>query len=565
MEPKSVTSPAAAAAPRRGRAPLWLLLAGALACLLYFATESWLLAGDLGFPLDDSWIHLQFARNLAEGRGLSYNPGELVTGSTAPLWTALLALLFPLPGSVVVWTKILGVVLYLAGIDATWRLARELGLSRGLAALAAGLTLGTGWLVWSALSGMEVPLFVLLSLWGMLLHLRERADPSRPPLSLAPLAVSALARPEGLLLLVLAFADRCLTFGREEGAAGDAALVWRRPSWRGLAAGAVLALCALAGTVLFYRWAGGSFLPTTFAAKGGDDVRRLLPDLQYVYSVLGILFRPQPWMTLAAGAGVAALVERLGTRRDRGLLPALWLLGLPLAYSLISKAGRGAILGNFGRYYFPLFPVLVVLGVLGLERVARVLWPRLAAGRLRLPRLAAGALLVALILWPTVSSLVQGAGRYAQNVRNVQDSDVRIARWLAPRLHPEAVLAVNDIGAIKYLLPNRIVDLVGIASPELRREMRDAVGAGAAWNQALVEAVARRRPDYLVVFPTWVPGLVRQPGYRPVYTLSIPDNITMGGDEIIVYETPWTRYPLRPVAETAPPAGSGGPPGRTRR
>ncbi|HVR99955.1 MAG TPA: hypothetical protein VMW27_25240 [Thermoanaerobaculia bacterium] len=527
------------------RPPIWLLLAGALACLLYFATERWLLAGDLGFPLDDSWIHLQFARNLAEGRGLSYNPGELVTGSTAPLWTALLALLFALPGSVVVWTKLLGVVLYLAGIDATWRLARELDLPRGLAALAAGLTLSTSWLVWSALSGMEVPLFVLLSLWGLLLHLRERhapTAPTRPPLSLGLLAVSALARPEGLLLLALAFADRCLTFDRPsgEGEDGGGALVWRRPSWKGLAAGALLAVCALAGALLFYRWAGGSFLPTTFAAKGGDDVRRLLPNLQYLHTVLGIFFGPQPWMTLAAGAGVVVLVERLGTRRDHGLLPALWLLGLPLAYSLISKAGRGAILGNFGRYYFPLFPVLVVLGVLGLERAARALGPRLV-------RLSLAALLALLILWPTVANLVRGAGRYAQNVRNVQDSDVRIARWLAPRLPPEAVLAVNDIGAIKYFLPNRIVDLVGIASPELRRETRDAVRAGAGWDQALADAVARRQPDYLVVFPTWVPGLVRQPGYRPVSSLTIPSNITMGGNEIVVYETPWTRYRLRAV------------------
>ncbi len=87
-----------------------------------------------------------------------------MTGSTSPLWTALLALLFLLPGSVMVWTKLLGVALHLAGVDATWRLARELGLGRGLAALAAGLTLATGWLAWSALSGMEMPLFVLLAL-----------------------------------------------------------------------------------------------------------------------------------------------------------------------------------------------------------------------------------------------------------------------------------------------------------------------------------------------------------------------------------------------------------------
>ncbi|HSF42815.1 MAG TPA: hypothetical protein VLT87_23620, partial [Thermoanaerobaculia bacterium] len=175
------------------RPPVWLLAAALLACLGYFAAEASLLSGGFGFPLDDSWIHLQFARNLAQGHGLSYNPGELVTGSTAPLWTALLSLLFLLPGSVILWTKLLGVLFHLAGVDATWRLARELGLSRGLSSLAAGLTLATSWLVWSALSGMEIPLFVLLSLWGLLLHLRERSDPGRPPLALPLFAVASLA------------------------------------------------------------------------------------------------------------------------------------------------------------------------------------------------------------------------------------------------------------------------------------------------------------------------------------------------------------------------------------
>src|ERR1700704_4030279 len=150
---------------RPGRTPprvplrLLLLLAGAVACLRYLLAEIARLKGGLGFPLDDSWIHLQFARNLARGLGLSYNPGHLVTGSTAPLWTALLSLLFLLPGSVVVWTKGLGIALHLAGIDATRRLGRELGLSPGFAALAAGVTLATSWLVWSALLGMGVPLF----------------------------------------------------------------------------------------------------------------------------------------------------------------------------------------------------------------------------------------------------------------------------------------------------------------------------------------------------------------------------------------------------------------------
>src|SRR6185295_18110129 len=246
-----------------GRCPWPLLAVALLAGLGYLAVELYLV-GRPGFPLDDSWIHLQFARNLAAGQGLSYNPGEPVTGSTAPLWTALLALLFLLPGNVVLWAELLGLALYVAGVDATWRLGRALGLGRGLAALAAGLTLATGPLLWSAVSGMEIPLFVLLSLWGIILHLRERDHPDRPPLSLAVLAAAVLARPEGLLLLLLAVLDRLFSFeGGEEG------LRWRRPAPGTLLAGAAFAACALAGTLLFYAWAGGSVLPTTYAAKGG--------------------------------------------------------------------------------------------------------------------------------------------------------------------------------------------------------------------------------------------------------------------------------------------------------
>jgi len=515
---------------------LLLLLAGLVACLRYLFAEIARLKGGMGFPLDDSWIHLQFARNLAHGAGLSYNPGEMVTGSTAPLWTAVLSLLFLLPGSVVVWTQILGIALYLAGIDATWRLARELGLGRGLSALAAGLTLATSWLVWSALSGMEIPLFVLLSLWGVILHVRERADPERPPLSLAVLAVAVLARPEGLLLLLLAFLDRVLVF-----AESPEGVRWRRPSLRTLLAGAGLAACALAGSFLFYGWAGGSVLPTTYAAKGGGEVRHLLPDLRYLANVLTLFFRPQPWATLLAAGGAAVLAGRLSTARDRGLLPALWLFGMPLAYSLLTP-GPSRMLGNFGRYYFPLFPVLAILAALALEPVLE------AIVRLRLPaplRTALGAIGAVAILAPTVGILVQGEAFYAQNVANVEESDVAIARWLAARVPPGAVLAVNDIGAIKYFLPNPIVDLASIATPEIGREVSRAVAAGTPWDAAMLAALERRHPDYVVIFPSWFPNLAADPRFQALYTLPIQGNITMGGNEIVVYKTPWTRAPLR--------------------
>ncbi len=509
---------------RRGRFWAGCLVFGLAACIYYLVVEIYLLSGELGFPLDDSWIHLQFARNLFAGHGLSFNAGELVPGSTAPLWTALLSLIFFLPGNPLFWTKLFGIALYLLGGALTFRLARELGCTRWLANLAALVTLSTSWLVWSALSGLEISLFVVLSLTGMLLHIKERRDPARAPLSLPVLALSFLARPEAGLLIVAAVLDRFLVWERGP----DSQLEWRPPAWRQILLGLGAVVLIAAPVLLFNLAVTGSVLPTTFGAKSGG-VARWLPEMGYLYTVFGIFFQAQPWMTLFAGAGALALVARIGTDEDAGLLPVLWLLGLPMAYGLIDPPGRFNLVGNFGRYYFPLFPVVVILGTLAIQPVVE----RLTAAKMSSTiRTLLGVSLLLVLVLPSVAELIQGAGRYGQTVANVQDSDVRVARWLAGRLPPEAVLGVGDIGAIKYLLPNRVADLAGIVNPEIKQ-----------WGAS--EFLQHHRPDYLVIFPNWLHRLFDDVSDFPVVQeFPIEDNITMAGDVLVVYATPWTRFPL---------------------
>ena len=508
-----------------GRDAWILLLIGLTACLGYTAVEVYLLGGQMAFPLDDSWIHLQFARNLAAGQGLAFNPGQLVAGSTAPLWTALVSLVFFVPGHPFFWVKLLGVLLFVVGGWVTFRLGLELALPRALAMLAAVLTVSTSWLVWSALSGLEIPLFVVLSLWAIELHLEERRDSERPPLSLLVMAVAALVRPEALLMMALALVDGMLRFDRDS--EGD--LVWRRPEASSSLLVLIGILVVLVPMALFNWTVSGSVLPTTFSAKT-PGVARWLPEMRFLHTVLGVFLKAQPFMVLFAGAGVLTMIGRLGGGKDRGLLPALWLVCLPLAYALMNPAGGLTLVGNVGRYLFPLFPLLNLLGVLGLHWALERLSGSVRVGN-RI--LSVRALLLAILILPTLASLVQGAGRYAQGVLNVQDSDVRAAHWLEGRLPPDAILAVNDIGAIKYILPNRVVDLAGIISPEVR-ELN--------FNGFL----DLHEPDYLVVFPSWFPAL-RSEGspFNLVKMFPIPNNITMGGDELGVYSTPWTRFPLK--------------------
>lgn len=536
------TDPTAAGSRGAGTA-LWLagcgILAAHLACELYF------LSGGLGYPLDDSWIHLHFARQLALGEGLSYNPGELSTGSTAPLWTALLALGFALPGSAVGWSKLLGGFFYLATADATARLAAELGLGRGWRRLAAALVLATPWLAWSALSGMEITLFATLSLWAMVLHLRERAGPGAPPVSVLLFALAALARPEGAALLALALVDRAVVTVRE---GGELRLV--RPRLGPLLESLALAAVALAPTLVFYRLAGGSFLPSTFAVKAAP-LPDLIPSGSYLRAVVDIYFRSQPLMLLTAGAGVLTLVERLGGPRDRGLLVPLWPLALPLAYSLLAPESGPLPVGNFGRYYFPLLPVVVVLGMIGLEATAeRIGGLEWNLGERRLPL---RALFLVVLLAPQLWGLAEGTLRYARTVGNVEDTDVRAARWLGERLSPEALLAVQDIGAIKYHLPNRVIDLAGIVTPEIVPVLRGGEGEERYWEERVAVFLAERRPDYLVIFPESFPWLSRAaPGFEQVASFRIEDNLAMIGSELEVLSTPWTDQPLKPLPEEAP-------------
>ncbi|MEO7793488.1 MAG: hypothetical protein ABIV06_01840, partial [Thermoanaerobaculia bacterium] len=93
----------------RGLALLFLLLVALAPPLLFLAAEAWLFDGDWQLPLDDSWIHLVFARSLAQGQGLAFNPDQLVAATTAPLWTALLGLLALLPGSLLLWAQLAGI------------------------------------------------------------------------------------------------------------------------------------------------------------------------------------------------------------------------------------------------------------------------------------------------------------------------------------------------------------------------------------------------------------------------------------------------------------------------
>jgi len=489
------------------------------------------LDGRGGFPLDDSWIHLQFAKQLAHGHGLSYNEGEWVNGSTAPLWTALVSL-GGSPRWLPLWAKMLGVALYAAAIVLVFQLGFLYGLRPPWAFFATLLVSLTSWMPWSALSGMEVPLFLVLSLGALCLHAREVRDPLRLPLALPVAAIGYFARPEGALLICALLAEQVLRAGANPQR--------RRRVLAGFG-GVVLVLAPLLAT--FWIKAGG-VLPTTFLVKAGSG--SAAPFSKYLLTVVGIFLHPLPWMVLLLGAGIVEVLRR----RHLAWAPVLWLVGLPVAYAWVSRSDS-AVVGNFGRYYFPLIPVLCVLGVQGLRRVAEAAARRIPHGW---PRGLAGFVLLALVLFPTARNGVRGSRFYSRNVADVEGSDGDMVRWLAARLPAEAVLAVHDVGLVKFSLPNRVIDFAGIITPEVAIRKRRAAGPSDPYGE--IEArkfLEEHKPDYLVFWENWLPRVGHEPGFKTLRRLENPANITMGGAVLTLYSTPWTRHPLGVLEGDTPP------------
>ena len=502
-----------------------LLALALLCCGLYVSREQALSLEGMGFPLDDSWIHLQFARNLAEGNGLSFRQGRLVSGSTAPLWTAILAFAFLLPGSPILWVKLFGVALFVGGAVATYSLCRALDVGRRWSLLAVVLYLLTDSLVWSALSGMEIGLFVVLSIGGVTLHLRERQErnSSSPSLSLFVLALASLARPEGMLLFALAVFDALVI------PAPDLRARRRLPS---LVIGGACGLALILAFQLFSVLATDSVLPTTFAAKTGG-LQGLLPSGRFLYRVVGILFRPQPVPLLLAAAGVLALIGRLGTARDRGLLVALWPFSLPVVYSLFDSPEQAMIVGNFGRYYFPLFPFVLVLSMVALDAAAKSIATSHLSKGLAL-------LLLLVTIGPAARSLWIGSHQYALNVRNVGQSDVAMAKWIVSNVAPEAVVAVQDIGAVGYFTENPLLDLTGIVNPEILPWIKGAEAERlGSPREGLLSFLGERRPSYMMFFSDSYPGIVDRLDGALLHRLAVEDNITMAGRDLLLLETEW--------------------------
>lgn len=504
----------------------WVVLGGvtavSLLCLIYFLRTSLAITGgELGAPLDDAWIHFQFARNLSQGHGFSYNPGEPQPGSTAPLWTLLLAGvgLFTVEAHhFLVASLILSAGFMLAAAWLTYGFTWWVGQHQGFALLAALGTLLAGRFVWAGLAGMETTAFAALSLAAIWLYSRDGLRPWPALL----FALASQIRPEGHLLFALALADTAYHWVRVNGQ-------WSMVNVKGLGrqmgvALGIYLLVALPYT-LFSLSVTGHPLPNTFYAKAGSQH---LFSWRTVRETVGFHWQDNPAAFLLLLAGLWPL-----WRRSR--LAVAWLLLLPLFVGLIIDQ-----VWHYGRYTLPLIPLQMVAAALGLQW----LW---AQSKRRLPqtRWATAVplmLVVLLFLWAGGRNLPQWATTLGQNSQEILTVDVAIGHWLAGNTPPDALIAVDDIGAIGFLSGRRLLDLNGLISPEMWPVIKGEV-AGRPRNEATARLLSELQPNYLAVFPEWHWEVATNPLIMRERAQFVAETKTVIGEQrAFIYEAVYWPY-----------------------
>ena len=468
-----------------------VLLGGVIYLLASAATYK------IGFPLDDSWIHQTYARNLAEYGQWAFRFGVPSAGSTSPLWSAMLAIGFWLRLAPYAWAYLLGGLTLWALAILSETTARRLLPNYQPRLPWVGIFMTLEWhLLWAAMSGMETLLHALIVTTVLVALMTD----SRRYLRLGLLTgLSVWVRPDGLTLLGPVILTILLT-------EKDMSTRLRALTKYFIGFGVLFFLYLLFNLVI-----GGTPMPNTFYAKQAEyaawQARPILERLGELS--LQILIGPMIILLVGVfGWGIDSV-----RRRAWGTLAGLiWFVGYLGLY--VSRLP----LYQHGRYVMPAMPILFIWGLLALVNFAQ----SKLFGRYHW---FVQTLWQTSLAFITLLFIILGARSYAQDVALIESEMVVTAKWAAVSLPPQAVIAAHDIGALGYYDNHTLIDLAGLISPEVIPFIRD--------EPRLTLFLDQKGVSYLIAFPEFYPQLAQQ--HAIVFQTDGKFAIDLGGENMVIY------------------------------
>lgn len=514
-------------------------------------------------PLDDVFIHFDFARSAARGFPFQWSEGNgYSSGGTSLLYPLILAVGYRIGYDgplLMLWAGIVASVsiwFLLLALRHLWS-----GFSPWLWLAIPPVLFSVGALNWSLWSGMEVAFF--LAVWAICL-----------------LAWNALVTHPGQQVTarswLLGIACLFLVASRPESAPIVACFVlsalgctWKHLTWRQRAtllfAGALPgALVVVAQTLANKFFTGETAAAGALVKLEAYDSRlgaaevwdawkfhlryQILRVTEYHMSDSGI---PLGGAKLSYGwlPWVFAAVP-LFTRQTRRVAVLLW---LSAALWLCTVSFNGQVRWQNERYTMPAVAWLLVATALGLSvtlrhvsRQLHVAWQALAR-RARPASLAPVAAALSLLVVTLVSTGLYAAHElprqreqlwfFGRASRNIHDQHMVTGRLLTRT--PAHRVLVGDAGAIPYIADLPAVDIIGLGGLQGYPFAR----ASRLGLPAAIELISRMpssdRPDVMAIYPSWWAELPLWFGDK-LFEVPVRGNVICGGASKVVYQADWS-------------------------
>lgn len=406
---------------------LGITAVGAIAALIFLVQALYL----WNFAIDDVGISYRYAEHLADGLGLTWNPGDApVEGYSNFLWVLILATSRFVGLDITVASKALGIALGVASVSGITALCARLWHRQRfwwMPVILVALT--PEWTAW-ATSGLEIALYGALLTLG-LLALKPDGRTNSGLLAVAICGL-ALTRPEGsviglLLIIASALSGRRIYPGMRETLAAIAV-----PSTS-------LVILSL-GMIGLRIWYFGDALPNTVHAKFDTDLPSAVHVLKWA-----IFCIPYLAGLLWAGGRLAPGYQRGFLLVCAGLVAAQMLIVLPVS----------PVMYFLHRYQIAFLPSVVFATPLILAKAAER------------NRGIATVVAVLLLFWSA-----QGwPGVLRRN--NLESYVIERQKCVEERLQNlpgRPTIALVDAGRIPYWTELRAIDAWGLCDEEIARK-----------------------------------------------------------------------------------------------
>ncbi len=488
---------------------LFLVLLGVIV-----STGMRLCDGKLIYPLDDAYIHLATAKNLALYGVWGITRYAFTSSISSPFFTLLVAIVFRIIGVhewVLLAFNVIAGILLLAVSDAALIRAAVRPLMRFVCLTIFVVAVPLPIL---AVSGMEHVVQTLLLFVFLALYIPILLEPA----------------PRGSRFLWLLLVTAALVMSRYEGVAtvsiaGLLLLIrrkWSQAVLLGLAA--LVPLAAFAWLSVAHGWYA---IPNSILIKANMPHRTgTIPAL-----LTGITYNAHtapwlPWLIL-----LPACLAYLAWCRNRTLWNST-VIGLILLAGSTAMHLTFARVGWFFRYEAYLIAWAIVWSFIAWsDCLSVIIHPSTVRPRFAAWVAAAGIFVSALMfLFFDAFRVNEAFSNASLSMKNVYDQPYQLGLFARDEL-PGATLLVDDMGAISFLSDDRILDVIGLGSIEPVIAMRHSV-FNAAWLDAWLK---REHADAALVHIDGPWSVAPLPGWIPAGSWTIPNNYVLASDTAHVY------------------------------